>query len=87
MLQAWASWALDHGVKRAHVVNPADGALLEELFTSKNGVNTCLYHDDEIVEQEDEMVHELEDFFQSTNAALKDASRTTLPNSTGKAFA
>lgn len=44
---AWASWAVEHGVTRAHVVNPTDGALLEELFTSKNGANTCLYHDSE----------------------------------------
>jgi amino-acid N-acetyltransferase len=44
---AWGSWALENGVKRAHIVNPKDGALLEELFTSKNGANTCLYHDDE----------------------------------------
>jgi amino-acid N-acetyltransferase len=44
---AWASWALERGVTRAHIVNPGDGAVLEELFTSKNGVNTCLYHDEE----------------------------------------
>jgi amino-acid N-acetyltransferase len=44
---SWASWALERGVTRAHIVNPGDGAVLEELFTSKNGVNTCLYHDDE----------------------------------------
>jgi amino-acid N-acetyltransferase len=43
----WASWALDHGVKRAHIVNPGDGALLEELYTAKHGANTCLYKDDE----------------------------------------
>jgi amino-acid N-acetyltransferase len=43
----WASYALQKGVKRAHIVNPGDGALLEELFTSKNGANTCLYHDEE----------------------------------------
>jgi acetylglutamate kinase len=44
---AWACWAVDHGVRRAHIVNPTDGALLEELFTSRNGANLCLYHDDE----------------------------------------
>jgi amino-acid N-acetyltransferase len=43
----WAAWGLEHGVHRAHIVNPSDGALLEELFTSKNGANTCLYHDEE----------------------------------------
>lgn len=43
----WASWALDNGVKRGHIVNPGDGALLEELYTAKHGTNTCLYNDDE----------------------------------------
>ena len=50
----WASWGLDQGVKRAHIVNPGDGALLEELYTAKHGTNTCLYHDDEQDEFEDE---------------------------------
>ncbi|CAB9512254.1 Amino-acid acetyltransferase [Seminavis robusta] len=50
---AWGSWAIDQGVTRAHVVNPKDGALLEELFTSKNGANTCLYHDDENLTEDD----------------------------------
>lgn len=49
----WASWALQEGVNRAHIVNPTDGALLEELFTSKNGANTCVYHDEELEEEED----------------------------------
>ena len=31
----------------APIVNPSDGALLKELFTSKNGVIMCLYHDEE----------------------------------------
>jgi hypothetical protein len=44
---SWARWALERGVVRAHVVNPGDGAILEELFTTKNGVNTCVYHDEE----------------------------------------
>jgi amino-acid N-acetyltransferase len=44
---SWSAWALERGVTRAHIVNPGDGAILEELFTSKNGVNTCLYHDEE----------------------------------------
>lgn len=51
---AWSSWALEQGVTRAHVVNPKDGALLEELFTSKNGANTCLYHDDENLVDDDD---------------------------------
>ena len=46
----WASWAVDQGVTRAHVVNPGDGSLLEELFTAKHGTNTCLFHDDELVD-------------------------------------
>ena len=46
----WASWAVDQGVTRAHVVNPGDGALLEELFTAKHGTNTCLFHDDELID-------------------------------------
>lgn len=50
----WASWAVENGVTRAHVVNPKDGALLEELFTSKNGANTCLYHDDENLPGDDD---------------------------------
>lgn len=45
---AWSSWALEQGVNRAHMVNPySDGSLLEELFSSKEGLNTCLYHEDE----------------------------------------
>jgi len=42
----WSSWALDQGVNRAHIVNPGDGSLLEELFSSKLGINTCLYVED-----------------------------------------
>jgi len=45
----WASWAVENGARRAHIVNPKDGGLLEELFTSKNGANTCLYHDRELI--------------------------------------
>ena len=65
----WASWGLLNGVKRAHVVNPGDGALLEELFTSKNGANTCLYHD---VEENDSSdgdfdESELDSFFASAD--------------------
>jgi len=43
---AWSTWALEQGVNRAHVINPGDGSLLEELFTSKLGINTCIYQED-----------------------------------------
>lgn len=43
----WSAWALDQGVNRAHIVNPGDGSLLEELFSTKLGVNTCLYNEDQ----------------------------------------
>ena len=59
----WASWALDQGVKRAHIVNPGDGAVLEELFTAKHGANTCLYHDNESDEFSDDM--DLDDILDS----------------------
>jgi amino-acid N-acetyltransferase len=49
----WSAWALDRGVQRAHVVNTADGALLEELFTAANGASTCLYRDDEMLDDDD----------------------------------
>jgi hypothetical protein len=58
---AWAVWALQqkNTVARAHIVNPSDGALLEELFTSsKNGLNTCVYHDDKGTEQEETIAQE-----------------------------
>lgn len=45
---AWSSWAVSRGAKRAHIVHPADGALLEELYTAKNGDSTCIFHDDEL---------------------------------------
>jgi hypothetical protein len=51
---AWACWAVDRGVRRAHIVNPTDGALLEELFTSRNGANMCLYHDNELLMNADD---------------------------------
>jgi acetylglutamate kinase len=50
----WASWAVERGVTRAHVVNPGDGALLEELFTRKHGSNTCLFHDNELTDDSNE---------------------------------
>jgi acetylglutamate kinase len=61
----WASWAVDRGVTRAHIVNPGDGALLEELFTSGQGSNTCLYHDNELLDDpEDTLLDpEFEAFF------------------------
>jgi amino-acid N-acetyltransferase len=43
----WGNWAMDRGVRRAHIVNPGDGSILEELFTSKNGRNTCIIQDEE----------------------------------------
>jgi amino-acid N-acetyltransferase len=51
---AWASWALENGVERAHIVNPGDGALLEELFTSKNGANTCIMQNEPYNEDDDD---------------------------------
>jgi amino-acid N-acetyltransferase len=54
----WASWALEQGVKRAHIVNPGDGSLLEELYTAKHGTNTCLFRDDE----KDEFDDDVDDF-------------------------
>jgi amino-acid N-acetyltransferase len=53
----WASWAVENGVTSAHIVNPTDGAILEELFTSRNGSNICLYNDENVhsnVDGEDE---------------------------------
>jgi amino-acid N-acetyltransferase len=50
----WSSWALEQGVKRAHIVNPGNGALLEELYTARHGVNTCIFQDDEQDELEDD---------------------------------
>lgn len=65
----WSAWAVDKGVTRAHIVNQADGALLEELFTPKNGANTCIYHDDEQAndckEDDDEFSVDWDAFFES----------------------
>jgi hypothetical protein len=52
-----------HGVTRAHIVNPTDGALLEELFTSKNGANTCIFHDKELLYLEDDDDDDEEEIF------------------------
>lgn len=71
---AWSSWAVSRGAKRAHIVNPSDGALLEELFTANNGANTCLYHDDELVLQQADREHDAvaqkdwDAFFESASA-------------------
>jgi len=43
----WSNWALENGVTRAHIVGFNDGALLEELYSSHYGANTCIYHDDQ----------------------------------------
>jgi len=60
----WGAWAIDNGVTRSHIVNPGDGAILEELFTSKNGANTCLYLDEEDEEAPVELLEEdWDDFF------------------------
>ena len=68
---AWGSWALEQGVNRAHIVNPTDGALLEELFSSKNGVNTCLYRDDEDDANGDDDLIAQEDWDGFFNAAAQ----------------
>ena len=69
----WAAWAVDRGVVRSHIVNPGDGALLEELFTSKNGANTCLFHDRELEKRGNDQfsdgdidLEDFDDFFAST---------------------
>ena len=43
----WSAWALNQEVNRAHIVNPEDGSLLEKLFSTKMGVNTCFYNEDQ----------------------------------------
>jgi amino-acid N-acetyltransferase len=64
----WAAWAMEQGVRRAHIVNPSDGALLEELFTAEYGTNTCLYHDDEGKEDDtDDIARELDMFLQEVS--------------------
>jgi acetylglutamate kinase len=56
----WSAWALEQGVRRAHVVNPFDGAILEELFTSKNGANTCVIRDNELAIMQKQQQRELD---------------------------
>lgn len=72
---AWSVWAVKNGTSRAHICNPSDGSVLEELFTAKNGANTCIYHDDEISSliasqgQEDRTTtKDWDDFFASASA-------------------
>jgi acetylglutamate kinase len=64
----WCNWALDRGVGRAHIINPeADGSLLEELYTSNYGANTCIYHDSDMQQRTDGMVatEDWDEFFNS----------------------
>lgn len=75
---AWSCWSVKNGTSRAHICNPSDGSVLEELFTAKNGANTCIYHDDEISSLLDQnsMNHmddrttqkDWDDFFESASA-------------------
>lgn len=73
----WSAWALERGVTRAHVINPTDGAILEELFTSKNGLNTCIYHDDENQGQRQDglMKTELNEFLSEANSVPETVAR------------
>lgn len=76
----WASWAVNHGVVRSHVVNPGDGSLLEELFTSKNGANTCLFHDDELLLYQEDSSNAIgaddwNEFFASDTATTSNSNR------------
>ena len=41
----WASRAIQDGVERAHIIAPSNGALIEELFTAKQGTGTCISDD------------------------------------------
>lgn len=71
----WASWALENGVKRAHIVNGGDGAILEELFTTKNGANTCLYHDNNGNEiEQDRFAEDWSNYFASAAKKSKNVS-------------
>ena len=45
MKLGWATRALQDGVERAHIIAPTNGALIEELFTAKDGTGTCISHD------------------------------------------
>jgi acetylglutamate kinase len=74
---AWSHWSVKNGTSRAHICNPSDGSVLEELFTAKNGANTCIYHDDEIssliaaqqhAQQDRTTPEDWDDFFASASA-------------------
>ncbi|KAL3938707.1 MAG: hypothetical protein SGBAC_006440 [Bacillariaceae sp.] len=41
----WSCKAIRDGVERAHIVAPSNGALIEELFTAKQGTGTCISED------------------------------------------
>eukprot|EP00980_Cylindrotheca_fusiformis_P021165 scaffold8136_cov127-Cylindrotheca_fusiformis.AAC.5 len=41
----WASKSIRDGVERAHIIAPSNGALIEELFTAKQGTGTCISED------------------------------------------
>ena len=41
----WASRAIQDGVEWAHIIAPTNGALIEELFTAKQGTGTCISDD------------------------------------------
>eukprot|EP00526_Cylindrotheca_closterium_P011745 CAMPEP_0113658298 /NCGR_PEP_ID=MMETSP0017_2-20120614/31637_1 /TAXON_ID=2856 /ORGANISM="Cylindrotheca closterium" /LENGTH=482 /DNA_ID=CAMNT_0000572547 /DNA_START=104 /DNA_END=1552 /DNA_ORIENTATION=- /assembly_acc=CAM_ASM_000147 len=41
----WAYKAIHDGVERAHIIAPSNGALIEELFTAKQGTGTCISED------------------------------------------
>jgi amino-acid N-acetyltransferase len=51
----WANKAIHDGVERAHIIAPSNGALIEELFTAKQGTGTCISEDSfESVHPEDD---------------------------------
>jgi len=41
----WACKAIREGVERTHIIASSDGALIEELFTAKQGTGTCISDD------------------------------------------
>lgn len=41
----WVASAIQKGVKRAHIVGPTNGALLQELYTARDGSSTCISQD------------------------------------------
>jgi acetylglutamate kinase len=77
----WATWAVERGVTRAHIVNPTDGALLEELFTSKNGANTCIFHDQELNHRQDDDDDEEEEIVWHNDDSIQDDSGASMSSS------